>query len=256
MNYYISVDLEGLSGFRSNAEGKRNLDLIRQHGLACIRGISSAADTSVRIKSFHHDLPEGLPGNVLPTYATGRLDFDLPLLDATYRGLLFLGFHGLEPECGFGHSYRWPYLLLNGRRVGEITIQMLLAATMGVPTLFFAGDRFGVEEAEAIAPGLVTLTLRPGIHCDEGELDPSLMPAIQETAKRAVASTIPAPKIADRYRIEVPMRQAKEADMAEQLGLPITRQGNTIAFESPDFAGIYRFLMVDCWKACDMARNK
>jgi D-aminopeptidase len=188
-------------------------------------------------------------------YSKSGEDFDLPQLDSGIDGLFLLGFHGLEPECGHGHSYRWPYLVLNGKRVGEITIQILLAASKGVPTLFFAGDRFGAQEAQSLVAGATIISLRSGQKADEGEMDESVLLRITDAAVKAALQNprLSPPVLPGQYELGAPMRTAKEADEAEKLPFPVRRKDQTIFCDFSSFPEMYRFLMVDLWQSCSRA---
>ena len=253
--HYLSVDIEGMSGFRSGQEDERNARILREHVLAAAEGMRAAGETHIRAKSFH-GLPDVLPPYVEAIRRPVPGEFDLPRIDASTDGLLLLGFHGLEPECGFGHAYRFPHLFLNGEKVGEIAIQVTLAAAQGVPTVFLAGDRWAVDEVRKFAPEAVTVCEREGGEADEGEMRPRVLEAIRSGAGEAVRrrGTIPLPCLPDRYLLEAPMRSDLSAEIAERLPYPVRRDGRTVSRASGDFAEIYGFLL-DLFAVCNRAQE-
>ena len=252
MRYYLSSDIEGMSGFTGGRDEARWQAVQKAHMLAAFEALHEAGASHVRAKSFH-GMPEGLPDYV--EHAKGVPgEFDLPQLSGSFDGFMMLGFHGLEPEAAFGHSYRFPNLILNGKKVGEIAIQVMLAAQKGVPLVFFAGDRFAVDEALMYAPEALTVTEREGVEADEGEMNPEVLDRIRETVGEAVRRTaeIPVPELPERYVLGVPFRTDLEADFAEDLPYPVSRNGRVVVRESADYADVYTFLL-DSFQCCNKA---
>jgi len=255
--HYISVDIEGMSGFRSGAERERNDRIMREHIRAAAGGLGEGGESDVLVKSFH-GIPEGLPEHVRAVLERPPGEFDLPGLrgppglGAGCGGLVMLGFHGLGPEFAHGHAYRWPNLLLNGERCGEIAVQIILAATRGVPTVLLAGDAGAVTEARRYAPAALTVRTRPGRDADEGDMDEAVLDEIREAAAEAAARSggTGLSELPPVFHLEAPMASALAADVAEELPCPVTRRGNTIGRESTDFADVYRFLL-DLFGVCN-----
>ena len=251
--HYISGDIEGMSGF--GHPGASNDDVLRAHLLAAAEGMHDAGETVIRLRTWH-GRPE-LPDYVEVVHGNRTEDFDLPGLTGDCSGLALVGFHGLAPDHAFGHAYRFTHMVLNGRKIGEITVQVLLAATRGVPTVLLAGSRGAVEEVLAVAPEAVTVCTREGRRGDEGPMDGKVLDEIRIAAAEAVRSAgkIPPPVLPDRFLFEVPMRDERAADVAERLpDFSVHREGPVVAVDTPDFPTCYRFLL-KCFDCCDEARD-
>jgi len=254
--FYVSCDIEGMSGFAGGGEAarERNDSIMREHMTALAEGLREGGAGRILLKSFH-GVPDGLPNFVETIRACPPGEFDLPRLPAGCRGLVLLGFHGLAPECGFGHAYRYDYLVLNGRRCGEIAIQVMLAASRGIPAAMLAGDSFAVSEFLALAPEAVTVTIRPGKAADEGGMSAAVLDEIRDAAREAARrGRFPLPKLPPNFKLELPMRTGLQAELAVKLPYPVGRDGLRVWRESRDLAEIYRFLL-DSFRVCDDARR-
>ena len=254
--FYISGDIEGMSGFRSGFEKERNDRILHDHFLAVAEGLHDGGATQVLLKSFH-GIPGEYPAFVKQIQKAVPGEFDLPGIAEAKGGLALVGFHGLPPECGFGHSYRFTNMWLNGKKIGEITIQMLRAAAAGVPTVLYVGDSLGAAEVLDLSPDAVIVVVRTGKKCDEGETDAAMIAAAREGAKKAAAlrGKIAVPKMPETFVLEVPMANEAAAQLAtKMLAYPVKVNGKRVSRESKDFMEIYGFLQ-DTFKVCDEARK-
>ena len=257
--HYISADVEGMSGFVGGAfdpAGRARLDkLQRLHIAAAAAGLREGGAQRILAKSFH-GMPDGLPEWVEPVVERPPGEFDLPCLKAGADGLVLIGFHGVAGTEASGPCYRYDHLVLNCRVCGEITIQVMLAASRGVPTAMLAGDRAAVEEVRAAAPAALTVTTREGRAVDEGGPDEAVLRDIRDTARRAaeLRGRIAVPELPRRFRLEVPMRTELQASLAAKLPEASERDGLAVACESADFTGVYRFLL-DTFRCCDEAKR-
>jgi D-aminopeptidase len=248
-----------MSGYKGGADKAGNDRILNAHFAAAAEGLHEGGATQVLLKSFH-----GIPGEYPDYVKTIRQEepgeFDLPGLKEAKAGVALVGFHGLPPECAFGHCYRFSMLYLNGKKVGEITIQVLRAAVAGVPTVFYAGDAYGAKELREYAPDAVIVELRAGKHSDEGAMDPDLIgTALREGARKAAslarAGKIPVPKLPEKYLLEVPMANEAAAQLApKMLKYPVKVDGKRVSRESADFMEIYAFLQ-DMFRVCDEAKR-
>jgi len=245
--YYISVDIEGMSGFGAGSGTEFDQILLREHITATAAGLKDGGAGRLQVKSFH-GMPNGLPEYLEQIPSTSWDDPDLPSIASDCKGLILLGFHGLEPECAFGHSYHHPYLMLNGERVGEITVQIYLAASKGIPTILIAGDGHAVLEANRICGSIGSVNIRKGIKKNEGDMDRRILAGIREAALLAAQSSVPIPKLPSHFCLEIPMRSRKAAILLERAGYGPRRNGNQVSYEASGFGDIYRFL-TDSFKA-------
>jgi D-amino peptidase len=249
MNYYISTDIEGLSGY-----GHANLSddqILLAHIAAVADGLASGGAGETSLTSFH-GIPRGLPAHVRPVQRSDPREFDLPQLTSQHAGLVLLGFHGLFPGS-WGHSYKYQYLWLNGQKCGEHTIQILLAASRGVPTVMFAGDDRSIPEAQRLIPGLATVCTRPGQQGDEGPISQAVLDKLRAMAAKVVGERFAVPEIPRALTLGVPFRTDLAAQYASGLPYPTIRDGRIVSRKADNFADTYAFLM-DCFDCTTRAR--
>jgi len=88
-------------------------------------------------------------------------------LDETFDALMFVGQHAKMGERGvLCHTYSSKtieYYKINGVELGEFGCRALMAGTMGVPTVFVAGDDVAVEEAQELVPNLVGAAVKQAL---------------------------------------------------------------------------------------------
>ncbi len=243
--FYISGDIEGMCGYRPGLDQSAQDRIQHAHYIAAAEGLREGGVSRVLLKSFH-----GVPGEYPDFVETGlpRVpgEFDLPrLAELKPDALALVGFHGIPPHCGWGHAYRFSNLWLNGKPIGEITIQVYRAAVAGVPAALYAGDAYGAKEFRDAAPEAVVVTLRPGgLNLDEGPLDDVKLAELRAGAKKAasLAGRITLPKLPSTFRLEAPMGDGAAAALVPKvLAYPVAVEGKRVVFESSDFLDAYRF---------------
>jgi len=88
-------------------------------------------------------------------------------LDETFSGLMFVGQHAKMGDRGvLCHTYSSKsieYYKINGIEMGEFGCRALMAGTMGVPSIFVAGDDAAVEEAQELVPNLVGAAVKQAL---------------------------------------------------------------------------------------------
>ncbi|MFB3892519.1 MAG: M55 family metallopeptidase [Phycisphaerae bacterium] len=250
MRFYVSSDIEGMSGYGHPALSDEEIQLA--HMAAVSRGLMDGGAEGVTLTSFH-GIPQGLPPYVTPIRTRGPGEFDLPQFSGEYAGLVLLGFHGVWPGC-YGHCYKFTHLRLNGRVCGEVTIQMMLAADAGVPTVLMAGDDRAIAEARWVVPDLPAVRTRWARFGDDGPLDPAVMERIRRAAAQCAAHKMRPVKAPAVLTLEVPFRTDLPAEYAAQLPYQVIRHGLCVTRRSERFAEIYAFLL-DCFDCVTRARK-
>lgn len=94
-------------------------------------------------------------------------------LDASFNGVAWVGQHA-KASSEYAHlchtqSFRYINLSVNGVSIGEFGQLALCGAELGVPAFFGAGDLAFTQEAEALAPGIVTCAIKRGVTPGKGE---------------------------------------------------------------------------------------
>jgi D-amino peptidase len=80
-------------------------------------------------------------------------------VDHPFDGIMFVGQHAMEGTgsvlCHTYASTRIEYCKINGKEMGEFGCRALMAGTVGIPTVFIAGDDKAVAEAREMIPNIV-----------------------------------------------------------------------------------------------------
>jgi D-amino peptidase len=204
--YMIRCDIEGVTGVVSyeqaepgKAEFAFGQRMFMSDLLALINGLNDAGADEIVIYDEHYygrniDIDE-LPENV--TAICGKPPYKADWaggLDASFEGLILLGFHS-KRNTGelLHHSYEPDIkdLILNGVSVGEIGLETAIAGDWGVPLMMITADSAGVKEAETIVPGIVGVSVKESLSADGGACPSAKRTAgmIREAAATIVKNT-------------------------------------------------------------------
>ncbi len=238
MKFVIAVDCEGPAGVVGAPGGSLNdapaqYEFARRQATAeasaTARGLFAAGATQVIVWDNHS---RGV--NLVYEDLDERCDIfhgvhakRLAMLDASFAGLLFIGYHARDntvaaPLAHTFSSATYQWIKLNGREVGELAIDAAVAGALGVPALFVASDDKCVAEAREFFPGITTVTTKIGY---------SWNAALSKHPRRVLAEIEAAAQQAARNRtqvkpftlpgpLEVEIRH-KRIDTADQACLPV-----------------------------------
>ncbi len=111
-------------------------------------------------------------------------------LDESFDAQFFIGQHAMAgtDAAPLAHTYSSKsieYYKLNGRYMGEFGCRTVMAGTLGVPTVFIAGDDKAVLEAQALVPNICGVATKQGLKL---ELAIHLSPKRSQELIRAGAS--------------------------------------------------------------------
>lgn len=170
MKIFLAVDMEGITGVvhgdQLMAEGRGYASaqkLLMSDVHAVISGIHRVyPDASIRIGDGHATMRniilEDLPANVDVVVGSARPD-NKPLcqlegLDASFSMMMQIGYHSKAGTPGglLAHTYIGSLVSvwkLNGREVGEITMNTAIAHSFGVPVCFVSGNSDLADEASS-----------------------------------------------------------------------------------------------------------
>ena len=236
MKIMLMTDLEGVAGVLNFEEwcspGKPYYDkakrLLTEEANACIEGFFAGGATEIRVVDGHG------PGAVDPELLDERVELQRgaasPVwpftLDETFDAYACVGQHAKSrtPWSHITHtgSFSTFELTVNGISIGEFGEMAFAAAELGVPVIFAAGEEAFAREAEALAPGVVTVGVKRGCNSEDGLDDASaevysrsklsaihLSPfksrqLLREGAKKAVEKLLREPESFRMTRIEPP----------------------------------------------------
>lgn len=174
MKFMIRCDVEGVTGVTTyeQAEGSPLGRAMLMNDLgAVVDGILGDGDHTIIIYDEHTDGRNidlaALPETVSVICGKPRYRPDWGGLDASFDAMLMVGFHARGGVLGalLAHSYLRHNLniRINGAVVGEIGMEAAIAGDVGVPLWMVSGDSAGMAEAEALVPGVRTVTVKKSL---------------------------------------------------------------------------------------------
>lgn len=171
------TDMEGVAGILNSDDWVRpcgqfytkGMRLLTEEVNAAIRGFASAGAEEIVVVDGHGAGgidPEALDERAL--LSRGRNEEIWPWgLDGTFDALAFVGQHA-KAGTPFSHlthtqSFQYIDLTVNGVSIGEYGQLALCAMELGVPTILACGEQALCDEAEALTPGVVTVSGKRGL---------------------------------------------------------------------------------------------
>ena len=184
MKVYVSVDMEGISGivlreqvFREDRLYQESRHLLVGDVNAVVQGALDGGADDVLVLDAHgsgfnfvpEDLHEGAE------YILGGTRQErLPFLEGS-DALFLVGYHAMAgtENAIRDHtmsSLNWQDFALNGRTMGEIGIDALVAGCLGVPVALVTGDDKACAEGERFLPGVLTAVVKWGLGRHSGRI--------------------------------------------------------------------------------------
>jgi len=173
MHVYISADIEGISGIASWDEatpdhpdyGPFRKRMTEQVAAACV-GAQRGGASRITVRDGHgsgrnlvHDgLPEAT--SLIRAWSGDPMGM-VEGLGPEHSALACVGFHAPCKHRGNPLSHTWSgrlaHLSLNGERLSEFRLCTTTAHSLGIPTVFLAGDQAICAEANASLPHVITV---------------------------------------------------------------------------------------------------
>jgi D-aminopeptidase len=186
MKIFIETDMEGVAGVLdhdtwcqppSSSYAGRYYDLGREFLTlevnAAITGLYEAGASEIIVSDGHG------AGGINPALLDSRVwlargsTIGWPgELDATFDAVVWIGQHAKAgtPQAHLAHTQWFNYLdqSINGTSIGELGEMALCASELGVPSILASGDKALTYEAQALIPGIVTVSVKYGTTPDDG----------------------------------------------------------------------------------------
>ena len=238
---YVMTDLEGISGVYQFAQTREtNTPLAREAReyfmgdvAAVVRGLRDGGATEILVLDGHGNqalLPELMPPGA--KYITGLPRPEhFPGLDASYAGVVFLGFHAMMGTTnGVLHhtqssktEHRYWY---NGVESGELAQCAAVAGYFGVPPILVTGDEAtGCEAERFFGKGCVTVAVKKGLARESAVLYPlaETRTKLYQGAKQAMGAI----KRCQPYKLDLPIKARKEYLILDDPAKPrlVTKEG-------------------------------
>lgn len=95
-------------------------------------------------------------------------DRRFPELDESFNGVLMIGYHAMEgtSKAVLAHTYSsdaYKKIIVNGKSVGEITLDASVAGEFNVPLIFLSSDNYGCNEGLKSMPWIETVSTKIGL---------------------------------------------------------------------------------------------
>lgn len=136
---------------------------------AAIDGAFAGGATEVVVNDSHSRMSNLIPDDLDPRarLVSGHFKpmYMMQGLDSSFEAIFFVGYHGAigEPEAILAHTYSpravWE-AKVDGRPVGEIGINALVASYYGVPILLVTGDQATAREARDTIPKVTVVEVK------------------------------------------------------------------------------------------------
>jgi D-amino peptidase len=263
MQVLISVDMEGIAGVvdpediaPGQGEYERNRKLITAETNAAVRGVFEY-DPGAQVlvteahAAFRNLLPEQLDRRAELLRGDPKPDAMMAGIGRDTDAVLLIGYHGKAgtPRSVMSHTISGRVIAdvrCDGRSLGELGLNVALAAHSGVPVVLVSGDDTVAAEAAEVAPGVHTVVVKRALGVRAAAL---LHP---DEAYERIEREVPA-ALADREKVR-PLRfdgpvvlevDVLRPNMAERaLLIPGTELigGCTIRYAAPDFPTAYRII--------------
>ena len=173
-------------------------------------------------------------------------------IDGGYDTCFFVGYHGRagHPKAVLDHTYASRSIFecrLNGKPVGETTLNAYLAGHFGATVSLVSGDDATCREARALVPDVVTVKTKDATGRFSAKmLHPSrVQEALREGATRAVEAAPRLKPLAPKgsNEIELVFLTSAMADMAELI--PTTRRSGprAVSYASRDYLELYKAML-------------
>ena len=263
MKFFISVDMEGLTGTTSwkeyEKEPQRWKRLLTQEVKACIDGIreSSLNIEEIRVCDSHgygtNLLFEELEG-VTVVRGFPRTYYMLESLEGSFDCVYLLGYHaGIGTERALmDHTYSSSSIYrirVNNRDVTEAEINGYYAGDFGIPVVFISGDDKLISQISTVFDDRVEkVVTKYGLSRFSAIVRPfdKVLKEIREKSRLAAikCKDIPPLKISPPITTEIELTDTLRTDLVEMIPGIERFSGRGIRFKTDNTKELYKILML------------
>lgn len=262
MKIYISADIEGVCGSTHWDEADNNKSdytefqkQMTKEVVAACKGALAAGAKEIVVKDAHgtgrniiaKELPVGVK---LIRGWSGHPYAMVQELDNSFDALMCIGYHSRAGSGGnpMAHTMRGSYvdyLKINDLYTSEFLLHGLLAATMGVPVAFLAGDEGLCDEVRSINKNITTVSVKKGIGNSTLSIHPKeAIEKIWQGAESALQSDLTKCLLPtyDDYSVELRFKKQQMAyDASFYPGCKLI-EPHTISFKTTDYFEVMRMM--------------
>ncbi len=262
MKLFISADIEGTCGIVNWEETHGGGRLYDYFSAQMTREVAAAVDGAYAagyestVKDAHNGARNIDPMGLHPTARLIRgWERDVwcmmdGLNQDKYDAVAFTGYHAAAGSAGnpLSHTMDTIYnrVTLNGAPASEFRINAHMAAYLGLPIVFLAGDAAVCEEAKALVPGITTVASKIGMGSASISRHPTVVceeiRAAMETALKNPDKSgcyLPLP---EHFVLDVEYTDWNTAHRNASYPGAVALDPKTVRFEADDYYEVMRFM--------------
>ena len=266
MRVYISIDMEGVAGVvhedqtdpidpRHAGEYNRFRRLMTSEANAAVEGALAAGATTVLVNDSHWLMRNLLAEDLHPAaeLLSGGPKFRSMMegIDDGFDAAMFIGYHARSgtPRAIIDHTYtdRVHEARLNGKPVGELAINAVLAGAHDVPIAMVSGDQaLAAEARDLFGEAVETVVVKQAVgRFAARSVHPSeACRRIREGATTALRRRHQPLRLSSPITLEVEFELTQMADMAELVPGSVRIGGRTLQYRHDDYREVFR-----AWRA-------
>ncbi len=262
MRILVSADIEGVTGIAHWDEANRDhpayawfRERMNAEIAAACQGALLGGATDLLVKDAHGSgrnlHPDRLPrpARLIRGWSGHPLGM-VQGLDASFHGLVFVGYHS---PCGSGghplsHTLtgRFARVELDGERLSEMRLNAFTGRSLGVPLLFVSGDAGICAEAAALDAAIVTVATGRGEgHSTVGEhpavVEELLRVGVAEAVRRAPERRVE--PLRGPFTLEVRFRVHHDAYKAGHYPGAVQVDDDRVRLVAPEWMDVLRALL-------------
>lgn len=257
MRVYISADMEGVSGVVHSAQtepGAREYDracaLMIGEVNAAIEGALEGGATYVLVNDSHWDMRNLRLEDLHPAaelLSGSPKPFSMMQgLDSSFDAVFFVGYHAMAgtADATIDHTYSGSiyHVTVNGRAVGEIGLNALLAAYHRVPVALVTGDQQATAEASALIDGVGVVQVKEAHSRSAARCLPiaEARRRIRAGAQQALVHRPKPIRLDPPFTLQVEFMKSEQADMAALTPGAERTGARGVRFTGNDYLQVFR----------------
>lgn len=265
MKIYISADFEGATGivdrhqcFPGNAAFEWARKVWIQQINAIVEGAKVGGCQEFLVNEAHAGMNYILPELLHPeaAFISGyvKIDNQMQGLDRSFIGAIIMGHAKAGTQAGvLNHTYVMRDLVdvrLNGETVGELGLNMLWAAYLGVPVILVIGDDEAAQEALEVNPKIETAVVKYGLsqftahHLPLERANQLIRDAAERSVHKATQGAIPPVKLPDNFEMEIDFSLSEIAHLCSFIPSIERVSGRTVRFSSSDYREVQHLRII------------
>ena len=262
MKIYISADMEGVVGAVTGEqlgptgfEYQRFREFMTQEVNAAIEAAFEAGATEVVVSDSHGNgqnlLIEKLPKNILLVRAFPRPLMMMQGIDATFAGVIFLGYHSstTNPQGVRAHtmsSARLADVRLNNISMSEGSFNAAIAGHFNVPVIMVSGDDAAVKEVTALLGDVEGAVVKwnYGFHSAMTMMPEAAYSLIREKVKKAIGriKAFKPYKLKTPVQLDVRFKNYRPSEVLSYLSIVERTDAHSIRFMGKDMIETSKFM--------------